>query len=258
MTLYIQMELCNLTLRKWLQERNAKYTEVDGINKIDVQNIVHQMLSAVEYIHQQGLMHRDLKPDNVFLSFTNDKDMTVKVGDFGLARYRPTQATPLSPAVAEDENRPFFPFDTPNDHTIGVGTTTYAAPEQLKCSLYTNKVDVWSLGIICYELYQPFMTDMERIHSIQDLIHKRLLTERISSCHKDEGEMILKMTQIEASKRPEVSNILHLLTKDDQQMICELKETISKQRQYIEELEKRLNDENRLCSKCKEFSIPTT
>ena len=36
--------------------------------------------------------------------------MAVKVGDFGLARYRPTQATPLSPAVAEDENRPFFPF----------------------------------------------------------------------------------------------------------------------------------------------------
>ena len=32
MTLYIQMELCNLTLRKWLQERNAKYTEVDGMS----------------------------------------------------------------------------------------------------------------------------------------------------------------------------------------------------------------------------------
>ena len=42
------------------------------------------------------------------------------------------------------------------------------------------------------------------------------------------------------------------------QIISELKETISKQRQYIEELEKRLKNENRLCSKCKELSIPAT
>ena len=42
------------------------------------------------------------------------------------------------------------------------------------------------------------------------------------------------------------------------QIISELKETISKQRQYIEELEKRLKNENRLCSKCKELSIPGT
>ncbi|XP_042226108.1 serine/threonine-protein kinase AtPK1/AtPK6-like isoform X2 [Homarus americanus] len=84
--------------------------------------------SALQYLHQRAILHRDLKPHNIFLTTCND---SVKLGDFGLAR------------VMEGEI--YLPRTT-------VGTPAYMSPEVANGLPYDGKADMWSLGCCLYEL----------------------------------------------------------------------------------------------------------
>lgn len=143
--LFIQMQLCQKeSLKDWLKanhERNHKYCL----------NVFEEILGAVEYFHGRGLMHRDLKPSNIFFSL----DGSVKVGDFGLVTAHTSENnldTPIKDSLMDDTN-----------HTSQVGTQLYMSPEQMEGKPYSHKVDIFSLGLIFFELFCPFSTQMERI-----------------------------------------------------------------------------------------------
>ena len=137
--------------------------------------------AGVAYLHAQRLMHRDLKPRNVFL-LADAGRLHVRLGDFGLARGLEMTRTPppsspavLNPHLAEPSASGLLSFDLAVQHTMfssgtrkaafpaarflppslvspptvraGVGTTTYAAPEQLKSSSYDHRCDIYSLGL---------------------------------------------------------------------------------------------------------------
>ena len=81
-------------------------------------------------------------------------DGSVKIGDFGLVT---GNVVPDTPALKAED-------DTAIDgrHTENIGTHFYISPEQLNGSQYDQKVDVFSLGVILFELNFPFGTEMER------------------------------------------------------------------------------------------------
>ena len=98
--------------------------------------ILHQLLTAVSYMHTHDVVHRDIKPENILFE-TSDKDSPIKVIDFGLARQHFDHEPPMS--------------------TI-VGTPYYIAPEVLR-KKYDKSCDLWSVGVIAYILlcgYPPF------------------------------------------------------------------------------------------------------
>jgi len=148
--LYIQMELCIYTLKDWMN--------ITKIRKLDeIKGIMKQICDGVKYIHSMGLIHRDLKPTNIYF----DRFGTVKIGDFGLV----TINKKLN-VTQEKKDDAIILFD---HYSSGVGTELYASPEQLKSNNYDNRTDIYSLGIIYFELLYPFGTEMERVITINKL-----------------------------------------------------------------------------------------
>lgn len=119
---YILLELChNYTLNELIKRRKR-------LTELEVQCYVIQIVQALQYLHSNKIIHRDLKLGNLFL---NDK-MELKLGDFGLA-------TKLE-------------FRSQKKFTV-CGTPNYIAPEVLdgKCG-HSFQVDIWSLGVVIYTL----------------------------------------------------------------------------------------------------------
>lgn len=104
---------------------------------------IAQLGCAVRYIHQQGIVHRDIKPDNVLL----DSDGQVHLADF----VRPSPVThPLNHALTPPQNVA-SDFTPHKPLTSKSGTLAYLAPEVYEGKGYSCEVDWWSLGVLFYE-----------------------------------------------------------------------------------------------------------
>ncbi|MDY0003416.1 MAG: protein kinase, partial [Polyangia bacterium] len=99
-----------------------------------VVDIMDQVLSAIEEAHGDGLIHRDLKPDNIFVSTLRSGEDFVKVLDFGIAK------------LSELGDRRL------TQHGQLVGTPAYMAPEQIRGQEATAQSDIYACGMILYEL----------------------------------------------------------------------------------------------------------
>ena len=102
------------------------------------EHVMIQLLKGLNYAHKNEIIHRDIKPENIFV----DNNLNVKLGDFGLA---------LS---AEDN------FVT-NPYSI-IGTPSYMSPEQVRGAKLTSQSDIFSAGVVFFELFtgkNPFLRD---------------------------------------------------------------------------------------------------
>ncbi|XP_017849156.1 eukaryotic translation initiation factor 2-alpha kinase isoform X2 [Drosophila busckii] len=152
--LYIQMQLCRKeSLRDWLRDNRTEERAAH------IAHIFHQIVDAVDYVHLKGLIHRDLKPSNIFFS----QDGQIKIGDFGLV----TDMGEIPNLVNDCGDHSGLPSCA--RHTQQVGTHLYMSPEQLLGQHYDYKVDIYSLGLIFFELHVYFSTEMERIKTLRAL-----------------------------------------------------------------------------------------
>ena len=119
---YIVMELIDgITLKEYMGRRG-----VLSWNEVTFFSI--QIAKALEHAHSRGIVHRDIKPQNIMLL----RDGTVKVADFGIARHVSKQET----------------------YNMGeaIGSVHYVSPEQAKGSYIDNRADLYSFGVVMYEM----------------------------------------------------------------------------------------------------------
>ncbi|CAF0793196.1 unnamed protein product [Brachionus calyciflorus] len=262
--LYIQMKLCDMTLKQWINERNSDFFELkkDLDNGI-LMDIFRQIISGVEYLHSKSIIHRDLKPGNIFLLKNN---MQVKIGDFGLACLdffnSSVQTTPIIKRVSEFSTSPIIEspqgtqmfFSKETEHTKGVGTSLYASPEQLNGKIYDMKSDMYSLGIILFELFCPFNTEMERMEFISDLKRDRKFPNEMENKWPSQCEVIRSLLDPNPSNRPSAFNLLNsefFLSKD--QIIAKLHKMLEIKDKEIETLKKILTEKDQIIANQEKF-----
>lgn len=102
----------------------------------DVLSIVAQVAEALSAAHQSGIIHRDIKPDNIMVR----SDGYVKVLDFGLAKLTEAEVLPGAPSAAHTQAG------------ATMGTLAYMSPEQATGETIDHRTDLWSLGVVLYEL----------------------------------------------------------------------------------------------------------
>ncbi len=141
---FIVMEYCD--------GRELKRMLADGVKfeLIEIFEIMKQLLGALDYSHKQGVVHRDIKPANLMIT----PGPKLKVMDFGIARIESSSLTQVGTVV---------------------GTPTHMSPEQLMGLTADGRADLWSSGVILYELLtgvSPFLAD-----SPATVMHKVLQRE---------------------------------------------------------------------------------
>ncbi|KAH0793634.1 CAMK family protein kinase [Histomonas meleagridis] len=144
-----------------------------------------QLAFAIKYIHDRKILHRDLKPQNVFLM----KDGTIKLGDFGIAR-------PLE--------------NTYELCATKCGTPGYSSPEVFSGEPYGSKADIWSLGCILYELCclkPPFSG--KTFEAINASVSKGDFEPIPSIYSQDIQNLVKSMLSINPSNRPNINDILN-------------------------------------------------
>uniref|UniRef100_A0A673IV28 Cyclin-dependent kinase 6-like n=1 Tax=Sinocyclocheilus rhinocerous TaxID=307959 RepID=A0A673IV28_9TELE len=116
-----------------------------GLARDKIKDVMRQLLSGLDFLHTNTVIHRDLKPDNVLVSSRGE----VKIADFGLARIY-TYHIALTPCVV---------------------TLWYRAPEVLLQSSYMSSVDMWSAGCIFAELFllRPLFRGFTEIQQLQKI-----------------------------------------------------------------------------------------
>lgn len=120
-----------ITLKEYIQQQRV-------INWKEAVHFTGQILAALQHAHDKGIVHQDIKPQNIMLL----NDGTIKVTDFGIARFSRTDNNTTS------EN--------------AIGSVHYISPEQARGEMTDDKADIYSVGVVLYEMITgqlPFQSD---------------------------------------------------------------------------------------------------
>ena len=129
---YIVMEYIDgITLKQYIEQEGV-------IRWNEALHFTVQILMALEHAHEKGIIHRDVKPQNIMLL----QDGTIKVADFGIARFLQSETQTMTDKA--------------------IGSVHYIAPEQARGDYITDKADIYSVGVMLYEMITgklPFEAD---------------------------------------------------------------------------------------------------
>ncbi|KAE9227744.1 hypothetical protein PF004_g11280 [Phytophthora fragariae] len=207
-------------LRSSLEERsawsNTSAKHLEGLK------LFLGAVQGVAHMHSYGVIHRDLKPDNIFIHGD-----VAKIGDFGLSKSVFADSSSDGSVSPRERLQELGLSD--GDHTTALGTFTYASPEQLgyrfnssnvlknaatrlKSAKYSIKSDIFALGVILLELCCPFSTMMERSQVLTGVRHG-VVPQKAREHFPMEMDLVVRMTSIDPGERPTSEEVCEQLRK---------------------------------------------
>jgi len=156
-------------------------------------DITRQMLCAIIYLHAHHIVHRDLKPENILFE-TQDVEAPIKIIDFGFARY----------------------WDGQDLMKVCCGAIPYVSPEALSGKGYTNKCDLWSIGIIMFMMIagcMPFAGDKEEVKQSlkKGQVRWQLLNETLKAweCGDLAHDLLIQLLACNPEERHQASTAIY-------------------------------------------------
>ena len=163
---------------------NEYKTNAELIPEEIIIDIIYQTVKGLQDIHKNNLIHRDLTPDNIFIDGNNK----IKIGDFGITK------------ILTETNR----------YTKSqIGKIHYIAPEMELEEKYNNKVDIYSLGCIIYELFT-----LEEYY-IDKKIHEKECKINIEIYDSKWQELIDLLIKKNHHERPDIEKVFNFISKDE-------------------------------------------
>ena len=177
-----------ITLKEYMENKGA-------LSDVEALHFIKQILKGLAHAHERGIVHRDIKPHNILLL----KNGTIKITDFGIDR--------------------LTKFDTQTISDMTIGSVHYISPEQARGGYTDERSDIYSLGVVLYEMITgkvPFDSDrpvtvaimhlqekpvMPREHNISiplalEKIVMKAMSKEISMRYKNASEMIADLTAV--------------------------------------------------------------
>ena len=187
-----------INLKGWFEDKDTVYLVLEYIpgkdcskffkhtlpTKTQIKSIMRQLVESLMYCHEQGVVHRDIKMENLLI----DDKYRVKLTDFGLC------------GIKESE------FDTFDQR---LGTVRYSAPELIKGGGYNDSVDIWGIGVIFFMLLTG---DYPFNGSSKESIFARIKEKRVHyskyNLAKSETNLLKLLLEKDPEKRIEIEDIL--------------------------------------------------
>jgi len=187
--IYIIMEYFdNGDLQSYIKALKIQKDKKD-INKAEIWNIFYQCMLGLNYLHLKGVIHRDIKPQNIFMT----KNKVIKIGDFGVS--------------AKFKNETQLKKINSLKGTV-LGSPLFMAPEIFK-KIYNEKIDIYSMGCVFYEILFLKTYQKETYINEGNLIVPKIVSGTIPSISDvNLKQIITDMLELDASKRPDSKTIL--------------------------------------------------
>jgi serine/threonine protein kinase len=179
-------------------QQDNRHRQSPAIPPSKIQSILFQCLRGLEYIHGQGYIHRDVKPENIMMN-----GETVKLGDFSLSRkvqHGDDGKLPTSTTLATMDNS-HQQEDASGEMTTYVATRWYRAPELLRSDpFYSCAVDIFALGCVAAELHllAPLFQGKDDQEQLQ--LVTQLLARDVASPLNDQGVALSNVVQRRLAK----------------------------------------------------------
>ncbi|KAM3131101.1 hypothetical protein pb186bvf_016799 [Paramecium bursaria] len=181
---YTVMEYCDRNLYELIQNR--------PITVLQFKYIVGEIANGVQEIHNMGIIHRDIKPENILLFTSKDEQgisfETYKICDFGFSK------------AAQQTN------------TENKGSPYYISPEQLRKQPHDQKVDIWALGCVMFEMLTGHTLFRGNTYTeiFESILNKDVIPEicSIPQLQRSYKELITKMVTKDPTKRPTIQQVI--------------------------------------------------
>lgn len=187
-----------------------------GFNNEFIILLFKQIINGLDFLHTHGIIHRDIKLQNIFLHYHKERGnetFHIKIGDFGFCCLDPKSNNNLFPTHLKSILLKKFKKIS--------GTPYYMAPEIINnyyspdIPIYNNKIDIFSLGICLYELYYkvlPFnniktITDLKKIYSSHDFNQNIILNLKYSKLHQCLQNILKNTLKINPDERYDIFHL---------------------------------------------------